>query len=170
MSSFDPINFSPYSPSPDEQKRTRSVPYDQIPSSSYQQGGESSFSPSMAGRTEEGQARVNRFESSLNLRLDIEAALAYVLFSFSGVLLLITEQKNDYVRFHAWQCCLTFTPLLVLQFLVAFFSSFLWWILLLLEFGLAGFLGYKAYTDSVSLDRFLLPYVGVLAANWVDSE
>ncbi|ORY01564.1 hypothetical protein K493DRAFT_334939 [Basidiobolus meristosporus CBS 931.73] len=170
MSSFDPANFSPYSPSPDEQKRTHSFPYDQIPSSSYQQSTQNTFSPALDSRAEEGQVKVNRFETSLKFRIDLEAAFAYVLFCFSGVFLLITEQKNDYVRFHAWQSCLAFTPLFVLQFVLAFISTTLWWMLMILEIGLAGFMGYKAYMDSASLDRFLLPYVGILAANWVDNE
>ena len=59
-----------------------------------------------------------------------EAALTYALGCFSGfflllfwpipfsdyvvgVFFLIAEQRNDYVRFHAWQSCLTFLVTLV---------------------------------------------------------
>ena len=42
---------------------------------------------------------VNLFETSLPLRLDYEAALAYVLLPpVGGVALLILEHKSDYVR------------------------------------------------------------------------
>lgn len=47
-------------------------------------------------------------------RLDWEAAMAYILLPpAAGVLLLITEHKSDYVRFHAWQSSLLFTFLAV---------------------------------------------------------
>jgi hypothetical protein len=45
---------------------------------------------------------INKYETRLPIRLDIEAALVYVGMVFSGILFLILETKNDYVRFHAW--------------------------------------------------------------------
>ena len=43
---------------------------------------------------------VNLFETSLPLRLDYEAMLAYLLLPpLGGVLLLIVEHKSDYVRY-----------------------------------------------------------------------
>ncbi|ORX87724.1 hypothetical protein K493DRAFT_237309 [Basidiobolus meristosporus CBS 931.73] len=119
---------------------------------------------------EEGGANVNRFETSVNLRIDIEAALTYVLFCFSGVIFLIVEQKNDYVRFHAWQSSFTFGVFFVVQFVIGFISTVLWWILLVLEIGLAGFLAYRAYVDSATLERYLLPFFGDHASQWVDNE
>lgn len=42
---------------------------------------------------------VNLFETSLPLRLDYEAMLAYLLLPpAGGVLLLVLEHKSDYVR------------------------------------------------------------------------
>lgn len=43
---------------------------------------------------------VNLFETSLPLRLDYEAMLAYLLLPpAGGVILLVMEHKSDYVRF-----------------------------------------------------------------------
>lgn len=43
---------------------------------------------------------VNLFETSLPLRLDYEAMLAYLLLPpAGGVLLLLVEHKSDYVRY-----------------------------------------------------------------------
>ena len=43
---------------------------------------------------------VNLFETSLPLRLDYEAMLAYLLLPpAGGVLLLVLEHKSDYVRY-----------------------------------------------------------------------
>ena len=53
------------------------------------------------GDVEAGRAGVdvNLFETSLPLRLDYEAMLAYLLLPpVGGVLLLIVEHKSDYVR------------------------------------------------------------------------
>jgi hypothetical protein len=46
-----------------------------------------------------GRAGLNEFETSLPIRLDYEACLAYLLLPpAGGVLLLIMERKSDYVR------------------------------------------------------------------------
>lgn len=53
---------------------------------------------------------MNLFETSLPMRLDYEAVVAYLLLPpAGGVLLLLMEHKSDYVRFHAWQSSLLFT-------------------------------------------------------------
>ena len=52
-----------------------------------------------AGRRQGGREALNDFETSLPLRLDYEACLAYLLLPpVGGVLLLIMEWKSDYVR------------------------------------------------------------------------
>lgn len=49
---------------------------------------------------ESGRERLNEFETSLPIRLDYEACLAYLLLPpAGGVLLLIMEHKSDYVRY-----------------------------------------------------------------------
>ena len=48
---------------------------------------------------EAGRGRLDEFETSLPLRLDYEACLAYLLLPpAGGVLLLMLEHKSDYVR------------------------------------------------------------------------
>lgn len=48
---------------------------------------------------ETGRLNVNLFETSLPMRLDYEAMLAYLLLPpAGGVLLLVMEHKSDYVR------------------------------------------------------------------------
>lgn len=54
------------------------------------------------------------FSTSLPMRLDYEACMAYLLLPpAGGALLLMLEHKSDYVRFHAWQSSLLFTFLFV---------------------------------------------------------
>ena len=52
------------------------------------------------GNLEDGRLDVNLFETSLPLRLDYEAMLAYLLLPpAGGVFLLLVEHKSDYVRY-----------------------------------------------------------------------
>ena len=52
------------------------------------------------GGVENGRLDVNLFETSLPLRLDYEAMLAYLLLPpAGGVFLLVVEHKSDYVRY-----------------------------------------------------------------------
>lgn len=52
---------------------------------------------------ENGRLNVNLFETSLPMRLDYEAMLAYLLLPpAGGVFLLVMEHKSDYVRYVAY--------------------------------------------------------------------
>ncbi|CAG8521061.1 3768_t:CDS:2 [Funneliformis caledonium] len=178
MSYQNPATFSPYTPPPDEQKSNRnSVRYAPIPSSSTTASTSASASANpFAGvyrQTEQlpdGQIKINKYETGLPIRVDIEAALAYALGCVTGVMLLIMEQKNDYVRFHAWQSSLLFATIFFFHFIILFINSVLSWIFAILEIGLIIFLCYRAYVDGITLERFEMPIFGTLASTWVDSE
>lgn len=61
-----------------------------------------------------GRADLDAFETSLPLRVDYEAMLAYLLLPpAGGVILLLLEHKSDYVRFHAWQSSMLFSAIFV---------------------------------------------------------
>jgi len=121
------------------------------------------------GTTGPGQVRVNKYETGLGIRVDVEAALAYGLGPVTGVALLIMEQKNDYVRFHAWQSALLFLGFMILQIIFSF-STILSWILVIVDIAAAGWLAYNAYMDGASLERYEVPIIGAIASQWVDSE
>jgi uncharacterized membrane protein len=55
-----------------------------------------------------------RSPSSTGLDPHVAAALAYLAGPFSGVLVLLAEQTNGYVRFHAWQSVIALGSLGVL--------------------------------------------------------
>ncbi|OGM39254.1 hypothetical protein ABOM_012065 [Aspergillus bombycis] len=56
------------------------------------------------GDVERGRWNMGAFDTSLPIRMDFEAMLAYLLLPpAGGVFLLLVEHKSDYVRFHAWQ-------------------------------------------------------------------
>ena len=70
-----------------------------------------------------------RAPSSTGLDPNFAAALAYLAGPFSGILILLVERANEYVRFHAWQSVvglgglgLVSAGLLVLSFLTLLLS------------------------------------------------
>lgn len=110
------------------------------------------------------------FQSSIPLRLDYEAMLAYVLLPpAGGVLLLLLEHKSDYVRFHAWQSSMLFTFIFVLHLILSW-SKVLSWILFSLDMLLIGFLAMHAYRDVDTLDHYEVPFFGRIANRFVDDE
>ncbi|KAJ5135128.1 uncharacterized protein N7515_004406 [Penicillium bovifimosum] len=116
---------------------------------------------------EGGHVSLGAFETSLPIRMDIEAALAYLLLPpAGGVFLLLTEHKSDYLSRlaveHAIRCH-------VIHLLFSW-SSFLSWTLLIVDLGLIGFLGMHAYQDVDTLDHFEVPIFGHLANSFVDDE
>ncbi|KAF3916512.1 hypothetical protein ABW20_dc0101343 [Dactylellina cionopaga] len=113
---------------------------------------------------------VNQFETSLPLRMDVEAALAYALLPpAGGVLLLLLEHNSDYVRFHAWQSALVFTAMFIVHILFMW-SSFFSWLLFFIDLALIVYLSVRAYSDADTLDRFEVPYFGAWANSFVDEE
>ncbi|OZJ03968.1 hypothetical protein BZG36_03237 [Bifiguratus adelaidae] len=114
--------------------------------------------------------RVNKYETSLPIRVDVEAALTYVLGAVTGVFFLIAEQKNDYVRFHAWQSSLLFLVLMIVEFIIMFISNFLAWTGIFVGIALALYLAWHAYVDGAALERYMVPYIGPIASEWTDSE
>lgn len=63
---------------------------------------------------EGGRLHLAAFNTSLPIRMDVEAMLAYLLLPpAGGVFLLLVEHDSDYVRFHAWQSSMLFTALFV---------------------------------------------------------
>jgi len=123
-----------------------------------------------SGNNEVYTDHIAEFDTSLGLRLDYEACLAYLaLPPLGAVILLILERKSDYVRFHAWQSSLLFTAVFVLH-LIFSFSTFLGWVIFLADLGLMAFLTLKAYRDADTLDRFEVPFFGQLASRFLDDE
>jgi uncharacterized membrane protein len=87
-------------------------------------------SPKRSGRRRLAAGAVDA-ASSTGLDPKFAAALAYLAGPFSGILILLVERANDYVRFHAWQAIVGLGGLgvlavgvLVLSFLTLLLSPF----------------------------------------------
>ncbi|KCV72534.1 hypothetical protein H696_00126 [Fonticula alba] len=114
------------------------------------------------------QRSESRFDTTLGLPLGAEAALCYIFGCLTGAFFLICERKNDYVRFHAWQSCITFGIMLLIHLI--FIWSIFSLILIAFDLMLIIFLMYMAHAHADALHRFKIPLIGALAEKWVDEE
>jgi hypothetical protein len=97
--SFSPALRSPPLASPTTVPKLSSNAWAPIEHSSASAFGNDGVGGHGSADVESGRGRLNEFETSLPLRLDYEACLAYLLLPpAGGVLLLVMEQKSDYVR------------------------------------------------------------------------
>lgn len=93
---------SPNPTSPPPQNRAASNPFSSatLPPPSHFSDEPQTSGGFGAGDVEGGRLNVNLFETSLPIRLDYEAMLAYLLLPpAGGVFLLVMEHKSDYVRY-----------------------------------------------------------------------
>jgi len=89
-------------------------------------------------------------------------ALAYFLGPITGIILLTTEKKDRFVRFHAMQSLFVFGGLFVANMILALIPILGWMIGMLLSPAaliLWVFLMWKAWSG----EEYKLPYVGEMA-------
>ena len=106
-------------------------------------------------------------KTSTGLDANLAAALSYLVGFITGILFILVEKENRFVRFHAMQSTLAFTGIVLIQLLlkivpvlgplVVFFvvipgSAILWLVLM-----------FKAYQGQ----EYKLPMVGQMAADRV---
>lgn len=107
-------------------------------------------------------------KTALKIDENIEGALCYILGFLTGILFLLLEKENKFVRFHAMQSLITFLSLFIIEI---FFGAMLIWIpvigwmmyvmIILLSFVLWLLLMFKAYQG----EKFKLPIIGKIAEN-----
>ncbi|PAV22434.1 hypothetical protein PNOK_0239100 [Pyrrhoderma noxium] len=186
--------FAPYTPPPDDPSNAASSSRSaaarawfppHAEQNSYQSGGLPTLGNSYSGapqgnssmtgfgnHSEEGPT--NQWETRFGMRVDVLAAVAYLLGPITALVLLIFETHNDYVRFHAYQSALSLSPLYFLLMLGEiigggpFINTLTMICIALLSVGMA----FRAYIDAAqnNLSRFYLPQVGLLADQWVSEE
>ncbi|MBI4067264.1 DUF4870 domain-containing protein [Candidatus Gottesmanbacteria bacterium] len=93
-------------------------------------------------------------------------ALAYLLGPITGILLLLIEKKNAYVRFHAMQSTLVFGAIFLINIVLGIVPVLGWIIaiilsplMMLVSFVLWLLLMWKAWSG----EKYKLPYFGDLA-------
>lgn len=104
-------------------------------------------------------------KTSLGLDKNISAFLCYLLGWVSGLVIILIEKKDSFVRFHAMQSIITFGALTILSIISAsmlYFLSFIISLINLLGIVLWILLMVKAYQG----EKFMLPVIGELAEGW----
>lgn len=112
-------------------------------------------------RTETGEKKNG---SSTNLDPKVAACLSYVLCWVTGLIFLLIEKENRFVKFHAWQSLITFgglTVIAVVAGIIPFLGAMIVTLIQILAIVLWIVLMVKAYQG----EWFRLPVAGEIAEN-----
>lgn len=104
-------------------------------------------------------------KTSSGLTENVAGLLCYVLGWITGIIFLLIEPENKFVRFHALQSIIVFGVLTVAQAVLAWIpvvGVFFSWIIGVIMFILWVVLMIKAYQGT----KFKLPWSGDLAEKW----
>lgn len=104
-------------------------------------------------------------KTSTGLEENVAGLLCYVLWWVSGIVFLLIEPQNKFVRFHAFQSIIVFLILTVAAIilgLIPFIGGVLGVIIWILSIILWIVLMVKAYQGT----RYKLPFAGNLAEKW----
>lgn len=103
-------------------------------------------------------------KTSTGLDANVAAALSYLVGFVTGIIFLLVERENKFVRFHAMQSTLVFIGIVLIDILLQIVpllgALVVLFILVPLSAALWLFLMYKAYQG----EEFKLPLVGQMAA------
>jgi uncharacterized membrane protein len=106
-------------------------------------------------------------KTSTGLDANLAAALTYLVGFVTGVIFLLVEKENRYVRFHAMQSTLLFLGIVILDILLQIVPILGALVVFLLVIPASAilwlFLMYKAYQG----EEYKLPFVGQIAADKV---
>lgn len=101
-------------------------------------------------------------KTSTGLAANVAGLLCYVLGWISGLVFILIEKENKFVRFHAMQSIVTFGALTIVSIIISFIPFIGWilgWLISILGFILWIVLMVKAYQGQ----RYKLPWAGDFA-------
>lgn len=104
----------------------------------------------------------NKTRSTSNANQNIMGAVAYLLWFITGILILLTEKNNKFIRFHAMQSTILFGGITIIQIVLGFvpvLGALVGGILTLVSTILWLVCMFKAYSG----EMFKLPIVGDIA-------
>ena len=108
-------------------------------------------------------------KTSSGLEANVAGLLCYVLGWVSGLVFILIEKENKFVRFHAMQSIIVFGALAVANFILSWIpviGGFLAWVIGLLGLVLWIVLMIKAYQGAT----YKLPWAGNLAEKWTGEK
>ncbi len=104
-------------------------------------------------------------DTSTGLKENVAGLLCYVLCWVSGLVFLLIERENKFVRFHAFQSIIVFAALLVVSLVfspIPLIGGIIAWLAWVLAIILWILLMVKAAQN----EKFKLPWAGNLAEKW----
>jgi uncharacterized membrane protein len=105
-------------------------------------------------------------KTSSGMQQNVAGLLCYLAWWITGIIFLIIEKDNKFVRFHAWQSIFTFAAVTIIQIILGFIPIIGWIIGIFVWIGsiiLWAICMMKAYRG----ETFKLPITGKLAENQV---
>ncbi|MGZ9583425.1 DUF4870 domain-containing protein [Paenibacillus marinisediminis] len=109
----------------------------------------------------------NNKQSSTGLDQNIAGLLCYLLGAVTGIIFLILEKNNRFIKFHAMQSLLVFGGLFVLNIVLGFIPI-LGWILSVVIYPIGVILWIVLMVKAYSGKWFKLPIVGDIAEKQVN--
>ncbi len=111
-------------------------------------------------------------KTSTGLAENVAGLLCYVLWWVSGLVFILIEKENKFVRFHAVQSIIVFGAVTVLLIVLGVlgqipFIGLLFWILYIIVWLLAFVLWIVLMVKAVQGTKYKLPWAGNLAENRV---
>ena len=102
-------------------------------------------------------------DMSTGLQQNIGGVLCYVLGWVSGIVMLILEPKNNFIRFHAFQSILSFGAIFVVMMI------FVWLPIMTYMLSALAFILWIAMMLVASQNKiYKLPFVGDYAEKWAN--
>ena len=105
-------------------------------------------------------------KTSTGLAENVAGLLCYVAWWVSGIVFLLIEKENKFVRFHAMQSIIVFGAITIAMFILGWIpilGAIIDWLLWVFGVVLWIVLMVKAYQGA----KFMLPWSGNLAEKWV---
>jgi uncharacterized membrane protein len=105
-------------------------------------------------------------KTSSGIQPNVGGLLCYLAWWVTGIVFLVIEKENKFVRFHAWQSIFTFAAITIIQIILMFIPIIGWILNILIWIGsviLWALMMYKAYQGKMTK----LPITGNLAENQV---
>ncbi|WP_280771159.1 DUF4870 domain-containing protein [Salipaludibacillus daqingensis] len=110
------------------------------------------------------QEKLSAGKSSTGLDENLGGLLAYLATFVTGIIFIIIEKENDFIRFHAMQSIFLFGGLLILNIAIGMIP-FIGWIFNLLFAPIFFVLWIVAMYKAYKGERYKFPIVGDLAEN-----
>ena len=112
--------------------------------------------------TDADNGAVGEATTTLGTTENVAGLLAYILMWLTGIIFLMTEKDNDFVRFHAMQSIVVFVPLTIASLIVGFLPVIGGLVTVILQISTVIiwlFMMHQAFQGN----RYKLPYAGEFA-------